>query len=92
MSRLIDGDYLTGRMFTEADITDAHTCYDSIMAIVESMETVDAIPTQAVKDAIAEIEFERDRKLGGEAFEAVQYKSFDKALGIIRKHTGIGEE
>lgn len=39
--RLIDADYLTGRMFTEADLKDAHTCYDSIRAIIESMESED---------------------------------------------------
>ena len=33
-----------------------------------------------------DIEFERDRKLGGEAFEAVQYKSFQKCLDIIDRH------
>ena len=33
-----------------------------------------------------EIEFERDKKIGGEAFEAVQYKSFDKCLQIIDKY------
>ena len=33
-----------------------------------------------------DIEFERDRKLGGEAFEAVQYKSFQKCLDIIDRY------
>ena len=41
--RLIDADYLTGRMFTEADLSNAHTCYDSIRAIIESMESEDVL-------------------------------------------------
>ena len=41
--KLINADYLTGRIFTEADLTNAHTCYDSIMAIIESMESEDVL-------------------------------------------------
>ena len=37
---LIDRNWLTGRVFTEADLTDAHKCYDSIMAIIKSMPSV----------------------------------------------------
>lgn len=33
-----------------------------------------------------EITFERDRKLGGEAFEAIQYKCYQNTLDIINKH------
>ena len=33
-----------------------------------------------------EITFERDRKLGGEAFEAIQYKCYQNTLDIIDKH------
>ena len=41
--KLINADYLTGRIFTEADLTNAHNCYDSIMAIIESMESEDVL-------------------------------------------------
>ena len=41
---------------------------------------------KVIEDIKAEIEFERDRKIGGEFFEAVQYKSFKKCLEIIDKH------
>ena len=41
--KLINADYLTGRIFTEADLTNAHTCYESIMAIIESMESEDVL-------------------------------------------------
>lgn len=41
--KLINADYLTGRIFTEADLTNAHTCYESIMAIIESMESDDVL-------------------------------------------------
>lgn len=44
-----------------------------------------------IEAAIKEIEFKRDEKLGGEAFEAVQYKSFQTAIDIIRKHIGEAE-
>ena len=50
--------------------------YDGKKAMEEKLEQIRA-----------EIEFERDRKLGGEAFEAVQYKSFNKALKIIDRYT-----
>lgn len=42
--------------------------------------------SKVIEDIRAEIEFERDRKLGGEAFEAVQYKAYQTALDIIDKH------
>ena len=38
--KLINADYLTGRIFTEADLTNAHTCYESIMAIINGSATV----------------------------------------------------
>lgn len=47
---------------------------------------------KAIEDIMAEIEFERDRKIGGKFFEAVQYKSFNKCLEIIDKHIGRGED
>ena len=54
-----------------------------------AMENPDAvIDRKVIEDIKAEIEFERDRKLGGEFFEAVQYKSFNKCLEIIDKHIG----
>ena len=43
---------------------------------------------KVIEDIKADIEFERDRKLGGEFFEAVQYKLFNKCLKIIDKHIG----
>jgi len=47
---------------------------------------------KVIEDIRAEIEFERDRKLGGEAFEAVQYKAYQTALDIIDKHIkGVNE-
>ena len=39
----IDRKYLTGLMFTEADLSDAHTCYESIRKIVEEMPSVTLI-------------------------------------------------
>ena len=48
--------------------------------------TVSAIPISVIEEIKADIAFERDRKLGGEAFEAVQYKSFNKAIEIIDRH------
>ena len=39
----IDRKYLTGLMFTEADLSDAHTCYESIRKIVEEMPSVTPI-------------------------------------------------
>ena len=39
----IDRKYLTGLMFTETDLSDAHTCYESIRKIVEEMPSVTPI-------------------------------------------------
>ena len=74
MSRLIDADELLKHK-TDHEYISTHLIYNA--------PTVDAIPTQAVRDAIAEIEFERDRKIGGEAFEAIQYKTYQNALDIL---------
>lgn len=41
--KLINADYLTGRIFTEASLKNAHTCYLTIMAIIESMESEDVL-------------------------------------------------
>ena len=54
----------------------------------EQIDTVEKAFTGVIEDIKAEIEFERDRKIGGEFFEAVQYKSFNKCLEIIDKHIG----
>lgn len=43
-------------------------------------------PVKSVDGLIAKIELERDRKLGGETFEIAQYKSFDKAVEIIKEY------
>ncbi len=59
--------------------------------ILDMQPTVQAIPIESIDKIKAEIEFERDRKLGGEAFEAVQYKSYQKCLDIINKYIGEQE-
>ena len=66
--------------------------YDGEKMVVQ-MSTNDIVSKKddiraKIDAAIKEIEFERDKKLGGEAFEAVQYKSFQTAIDIIRKHIG----
>lgn len=62
---------------------DFDNAYEVGEAIVMAIKALSAIG-----DIKAEIEFERDRKLGGQFFEAVQYKSFNKCLKIIDKHIG----
>lgn len=61
--KLINADYLTGRIFTEADLTNAHTCYDSIMAIIENMESEDVLDRiKAMIEQIADVEQKHDEK------------------------------
>ena len=75
--KLINADYLTGRIFTEADLTNAHTCYESIMAIIKSMESDDVL------DKIrAEIE-KRKLNSGGEPNREL---AFNVCLQIIDKY------
>ena len=38
--KLIDARAFSGEMFCEADLTDAHTCYDSIQRLLEKEPTV----------------------------------------------------
>ena len=59
---------------------------DFTIGFKQGQEHGKQIILEKVEDIRAEIEFERDRKIGGEFFEAVQYKSFNKCLDIIDKH------
>ena len=61
---------------------------DFTIGFKQGQEHGKQIILEKVEDIRAEIEFERDRKIGGEFFEAVQYKSFNKCLEIIDKHIG----
>lgn len=61
--KLINADYLTGRIFTEADLTNAHTCYLTIMAIIKSMESEDVLDKISAEiEQIAEEEQKHDEK------------------------------
>lgn len=60
---------------------------ENIDECINNVPTVDAIPTQAVKDAIAEIERKTN---SGQWSEATVY-GMQKAVAIIRKHTKVGD-
>ena len=77
--KLINADYLTGRIFTEADLTNAHTCYDSIMAIIESIESEDVL--DKIRAEIAELQ--KEYKEYGWAY--------DDALEVIDKYKAESE-
>lgn len=78
--KLINADYLTGRIFTEADLTNAHTCYDSIMAIIESMESEDVL--EKIRTEIEQLR--NDFMKQGGIYEHSAY-GLDDALVIIGK-------
>lgn len=83
MSRLIDADELLKHK-TDHEYISTHLIYNA--------PTVDSIPTQAVRDAIAEIEEEKidiDIDIGE---EIIYNRAIDDCINIIHKHTGIGEE
>ena len=92
--RLIDADYLTGRMFTEADLNNAHTCYDSIRAIIESMESEDVLDKikAEIKEKIEQEEFARSvfRHEEKDAVKAEQctgsIMAYNNAIKLIDKY------
>ena len=84
---LIDGDRIVTAQLYDDEYEEFTEQKISIIDYVNAYTTEGVTTADDVLNKIrAEIEFERDRKIGGEIFEAVQYKSFDKCLEIIDKY------
>lgn len=79
--KLINADYLTGRIFTEADLTNEHTCYESIMAIIESMESDDVL--DKIRAEICEVAWDSNY---GEEIAKDMVVDLTDALTIIDKY------
>lgn len=75
--KLINADYLTGRIFTEASLKNVNTCYESIMAIIESMESEDVL--DKIRAEIADLD---DADYDYEGY----YKAITDAVQIIDKY------
>ena len=72
----------------DADITREKTNLEVIREWVDSQTTVDAIPIQAVKDAIEEIWSMVDKAI---SINRLHYIPIVDAVEIIQRHTKVGD-
>ena len=82
--RLVDADYLTGRIFTEASLKNAHTCYESIMAIIKSMKSMES---EDVLDKIR-AEIDQIKPYDLPSCDRTAEKMISRVLDIIDKYRG----
>ena len=82
MSRLIDADELL-KCKTDHEYISTHIIYNA--------PTVDAISTQTVRDAIAEIKTYKTKYNNKEYGQSYAIKAVNDVLEIISRHTGVKE-